>query len=96
MKAGSEKVYELYVCRHCYRIGRCLFKLFFIVCDMKHKHACTRTGTECDRESDGKVCCVQTPELEGTAEPCAVTLRVLLLLCWGLTQPEGRLEGHAG
>lgn len=67
-----------------------------MICDMKHKHACTRTGTECDTESDGKVCWVQTAELEGTAEPCAVTSHVLLFLCQGSTLAEGHLEGHPG
>lgn len=60
VKAGSKRLYELYACHSCYRIGQSLLKLFFIICDVKHKHACTRTGTECDTESEGKVCWVQT------------------------------------
>lgn len=60
---------------------------------MKHKHACTQTGTECDMESDGKVCWVQTAELEGTAKPCAVTLCAALTLP-GLDTGSGALRTH--
>jgi len=56
---------------------------------MKHKHACTQTRTKCDTESDGKVCWMQTPKLEGTAKPCAVMLYVLLLFCWAFALAEG-------
>lgn len=87
--AGSKSFYYLYVYGNCYTIGQTFLKIFFIICDMKHKHACTQTRTKCDTESDGKVCWMQPPKLEGTAEPYVVTLYVLLLLCQGLTLAEG-------
>lgn len=89
MKTGGKNFYYLYVYGNCYGIRQAFLKIFFIICDMKHKHACTQTRTKCDTESDGKVYWMQIPKLEGTAEPCAVTLHVLLLFCRGLTLSEG-------
>lgn len=65
-----------------YIIGQAFLKIFCTLFDMKHKHACTQTGTRCVTEYDSEAHRMQKPKLEGTVEPFMFTLYVLLLLCW--------------
>lgn len=79
-KADCRSPYYLDVHANSYIIGQAFLKIFCTLFDMKHKHACTQTGTRCVTEYDGEARCMQTPKLEGTTFHGHIVCAALILL----------------